>query len=68
MFTLKLIFHDFKTKTIVYFLMPKNFLQNQRFLKKIFFEFVVISQEVFELQKRIIPHFSSLEKWFDLML
>ena len=62
MFTLKLIFHDLKAKTLVYFFMPQTILQNQGFLKKKLCEFIVKSQKLFKLQKRVTSNFNSLEK------
>ena len=38
------------------------FLRNHRFLRNTFFIFLVISQELFDLQRRTIPHFNCLKE------
>ena len=39
-----------------------KFFTKSKIFEKRFFEFLVISQELFELQRRVIPHFNSLEE------
>ena len=62
MFPVKLIFHDLWAKAQVYIFIPQTFLQNQEFLKNIFFKLLVISQKLWKLQRRVIPHFNSLKE------
>ena len=42
----------------------KFFLQNRGFLRNIFFISLVISQELFDLQRSTIPHFDHLRELF----
>ena len=42
--------------------LDKFFLRNRGFLRNIFFIILVISQELFDLQRRTIPHFNCLKK------
>ena len=62
MFPVKLIFHDLWAKAQVYIFIPQTFLQNQEFLKNIFFKLLVISQKLWKLQRRVIHHFNSLKE------
>ena len=40
----------------------KFFLRNRGFLRNVFLIFLVISQELFDLQRRTIPHFNPLKE------
>ena len=46
----------------------KFFLRNHGFLRNIFLIFLVISQELFDLQRHTIPHFNRLKEFITPIL
>ena len=59
MFPVKLIFHDLWAKAQVYIFIPQTFLQNQEFLKNIFFKLLVIFQKL-RTEHCVMTHFVPL--------